>query len=378
MKKIFLSIICLMLFFGCTIFEKKEVVFLEPGEIDAATKLDMPLEKAGQLKEKKLYEFTPKEMNDYLPLAWEICPDFHERIVHFARKGLGQPYHIYLLGEFPFEIYDSDPLFCLEKSDCMVFTEHIYAMALSKDWPQFFSLLQRIRYIGGEISTTTRNHSSIPLWVDNNSWLLRDITEEIAPELTKPFTFTYNPNRELINDYGLDPGFPTQKIDRSYIPLKNIPQIASRLQNGDYVCVIRGFSEKGLWSGHVGFITKSNDGTVNFLDSAGSGVKETPLLECVEKSLSRNKQREEFNKWVDKAKKDKSLQKPKRKFLFFKKKAPRLRKKYYHYGYKFYRPYPDPWKRLIEIDGEDAPVVTGPRGLLLNRKDIPVKKKSED
>ncbi len=365
----------MVLFSGCSIFTSSETVYLTQDEIQGSERMNIPFERAKELKAKKLYEFTPKDLNEYLPFAWELYPTFTDRVVHYARKAIGQPYKIYLLGEFPFEIYDSDPLFCLEKSDCMVFTEHIYAMALAKDWPQFFSLLQRIRYEDGEISTVMRNHTSVPQWVDNNKWLVKDINEEIAPDLTKPFNFTLDPNRSLIKDYGLDPGFKKQKVEKSYIPLENIPRIADKLQNGDYVCVIRGFSEDGLWSGHVGFITRSADGTVNFLESVGSGVKETPLLKCVENAVQANQKKKEHNEWVDQVKKDPSLLKSKRKFLIFKGKTVEPRKNWYHYGYQFYRPSEDPIKSLVKLDGKDAPVVTGPRGLLQNRKDKPVQNK---
>ncbi|MBN1903157.1 DUF1460 domain-containing protein [Candidatus Sumerlaeota bacterium] len=365
----------LLAFAGCSLFSKKPVVYLSANEISSAEKTGMTWERAKELKAKKLFEFTPKDLNDYLPYAWELYPDFTERVVHYARKAIDQPYQIYLLGEFPFEIYDDDPLFMLEKSDCMVFTEHIYAMALAKDWPQFFSLLQRIRYKNGEISTTMRNHTSVPEWVDNNSWLVRDINEEIAPDLTKPFKFELDPNRSLISGYGLNPGLPKIKVDKSYIPIENIPQVASQLKNGDYVCVIRGFTESGVWSGHVGFITVSDDGTVNFLESVGSGVRETPILECVKKSFAMNEERKKYNEWVDKVKDDPSLQKPDKKFIFFNKKTKPPKKRYYHYGYQFFRPTDDPIKRLIKEDGKGAPVVTGPRGLLGNRKDKPAEKK---
>jgi hypothetical protein len=372
MKKI-VYLLMILAFAGCSLFSKKPAVYLSANEISAAEKTGMSWDRAKELKAKKLFEFTPKDLNDYLPYAWELYPDFTSRVVHYARKCIGQQYQIYLLGEFPFEIYDDDPLFNLQKSDCMVFTEHIYAMALAKDWPQFFSLLQRIRYKNGEITTTMRNHTSVPEWVDNNSWLVRDINEEIASGITKPFKFDLDPNRSLISSYGLDPGFPKIKVSKSYIPLENIPQVAPKLQNGDYVCVIRGFTESGVWSGHVGFITVSDDGTVNFLESVGSGVRETPILECVKKSFAMNEERKKYNEWVDKVKDDPSLQKPEKKFFIFNKKTQKPKKRYYHYGFQFYRPTDDPIKRLIKEDGKDAPVVTGPRGLLVNRKDKPAK-----
>jgi len=376
-KNLFLYVLLcsMILCSGCALLSPSEGVYLTMDEINLAQRMNVPFDRMKELKAKRLYEFSPKDLNEYLPLAWELHPDFSDRVAHYARKAIGQPYKIYLLGEFPFEIYDSDPLFCLEKSDCMVFTEHIYAMSLSKDWPQFFSMLQRIRYENGEISTVMRNHTSVPQWVDNNSWLVKDITEEIAPDLTRPFNLTLDPNRALIKDYGLDPGFPKQKIETCYIPLENIPKIADKLQNGDYVCVIRGFSEEGLWSGHVGFITKNEDGAVNFLDSAGAAVRENPLLPAVEKANAINQQKKGYNEWVDRVKKDPSLLKPKRKFFIFKGKPEEPRKKWYHYGYKFYRPQQDPIKSLVKLDGKDAPVVTGPRGLLQNRKDKPAQKK---
>ena len=95
---------------------------------------------------KPLYQFTPQELDIYLGFLQTNEPDLRKRIQHLAQKCLDQPYQIYLLGEFPFEIYDPDPLYSLGKSDCVVFSEHIYAMALSYDWKSFFAMLQRIRY----------------------------------------------------------------------------------------------------------------------------------------------------------------------------------------------------------------------------------------
>ena len=85
-------------------------------------------------------------------------PDLRKRILHLARKNIGQPYELYLLGEMPFEPYDPQPIYCLGKSDCLVFTEHTYAMALSHNWPSFMRMLQRIRYRDGHLGVATRNH----------------------------------------------------------------------------------------------------------------------------------------------------------------------------------------------------------------------------
>ena len=372
---IFCMMIVLIIFSGCSKLSPGKKIELNENENISAQKANLTPERAKELKVKKLFEFTPKDLNDYLKFIQYLIPDLSGRVVHLARKSLGQEYKIFLLGEFPFEIYDTDPLFCLQKSDCLVFTEHIYSMALAKDWPQFFALLQRIRYINGEISTTTRNHSTIPQWVGNNNWLIKDISEEIAPGLTRPLKMTFDPNPDLISGWGLNPEFPKEEVSTSYIPAENIPKIVDKLQNGDYVNVIRGFTEEGLWCGHVGLITKNEDGTVNFLHSISPNVVEQPILEVLKNSVSANEKRRQHNEWVDKVKQNPELQKPKRKFIFFKQSPPDLTKWSYFWGFKFYRLQPDPLKNLIAIDGQDAPIVTGPKGLLVNRKDKPAKQK---
>ena len=84
------------------------------------------------LSAKPLYQFTEAEVGSYLAQLHATEPDLRKRVVHLARKNLGQPYELYLLGEMPFETYDPQPLYSLTKSDCLVFAEHTYAMALRR------------------------------------------------------------------------------------------------------------------------------------------------------------------------------------------------------------------------------------------------------
>ena len=130
--------------------------------------------------EREMIGVTHAEVGAYLgPLQAQV-PDLRQRIMHLARMNLGQPYELYLLGEAPFETHDPQPLYCLGKSDCLVFTEHIYAMALSHDWSSFLRLLQRIRYRDGRIGVATRNHYTEADWNPSNRWLVREITGELA------------------------------------------------------------------------------------------------------------------------------------------------------------------------------------------------------
>lgn len=93
------------------------------------------------LASRPLYTFSESEVDRYLRILPAAEPDLPRRVVHLGRKNIGQPYEIYLLGEFPFEFYDPDPIYCLDRSDCLVFCEHMYALALSRDWWTFLRTL---------------------------------------------------------------------------------------------------------------------------------------------------------------------------------------------------------------------------------------------
>jgi len=87
-----------------------------------------PIETALQ---KQIFQMTPVEAGRYIAWAHQAEPDLRKRIAAIGRKNLGQPYLLNLLGEFPFEVHDDLPMFSLQQSDCVVFAEHTYAMALS-------------------------------------------------------------------------------------------------------------------------------------------------------------------------------------------------------------------------------------------------------
>ena len=147
-----------------------------------------PANPLASLAAKPLYQFTEAEVGPYLAQLHATEPDLRQRVVHLARKNLGQPYELYLLGEMPFETYDPQPLYSLTRSDCLVFAEHTYAMALSRDWTGFMRLLQRIRYRDGHLGVATRNHFTETDWNPSNRWLLHDITTELTGATPVKFT----------------------------------------------------------------------------------------------------------------------------------------------------------------------------------------------
>jgi N-acetylmuramoyl-L-alanine amidase-like protein len=310
-------------------------VILSEKEKAIAEKLSIDKDYLALLLAKPLYQFSEKDVDKYLSYLEVAEPDQAKRVVHLARKNIGQPYQIFLLGEFPYEIYDKDPLYCLEKSDCVTFVEHTYAMALAYDWPSFFAYLQRIRYRDGEIGMTTRNHDTLPDWIPENSkWLIRDITESLAGDKAKSMKVKTS-RKKFYKKWNIGQDEKEETIETDYIPSDIVPDIVDELKGGDMVNVIRGYG-KAQWCGHVGVITKSEDGTVNFLHSCSSGVREEPILEYLANQVARNKERVK-------------------------------NKKYQFFGFKFYRMRDDAVSRLQALDGPDAPIVTGPRGLLQSR-----------
>src|SRR5439155_14560839 len=72
-----------------------------------------------KLQAAPLYSFSERDVDAYLKFLHESEPDPIQRVVNLARKNIGQPYAIYLLGEFPSSQQDPTPLCCLEKAHCV-------------------------------------------------------------------------------------------------------------------------------------------------------------------------------------------------------------------------------------------------------------------
>lgn len=303
---------------------------LTPADKAAAEKLGWPLEKVAELEAKQIYQMTEPEVDQYLRYVHEAEPELANRIVRIGRHNIGQPYEIYLLGEFPFETYDPQPLYCIDKSDCVVFAEHTYAMALGADWPSFFAMLQRIRYKDGQIGVVSRNHYTESDWDRNNTWLVKDVTQELAGDAAVPFKVSVDRSKFLKGRYNLESDIPKVEFTDYYVPFDKVKDIEAKLEPGTFVNVIR-TKGGGCWAGHTGLITKSADGTTNFMHSTTPTVKEQPIQEYIAGHRARD------------AKKPENAQLA---------------------GFKFLRLEKDPLANLRAIDGPDAPRVTSPLGTL--------------
>jgi hypothetical protein len=239
----------------------------------------------------------------------------------------------------PFETYDPQPIYCLTKSDCLVFSEHTYAMALSGDWPAFIKLLQRIRYRDGQIGVATRNHYTEADWNPSNRWLVRDVTAELAGDAAVPFEERIDRAKFLKNRYGLTVDIPIETHGDVYLPYSEISRARAQLKDGDFVNVVRGVVKPGAppdetfggnaFVGHVGLVAHGEDGTLHMIHSSEPAVREEPLDAYIARSTA------------DAATKDAAGK-------------PRL------VGFKFLRLEDNPLENLRKLDGPVAPRVTLP------------------
>jgi len=324
---------------------KPSTAELTSRQIAAIEKADLSAEQIAPLVTKPLYEFAEAEVDLYLQYLQALEPDLRRRIVHLARKNIGQPYDLYLLGEMPFEPYDPQPIYCLGKSDCLVFSEHTYAMALGHDWPSFMSLLQRIRYRDGQIGVATRNHYTEADWNPSNRWLVEDITAKVGGDRVVEFRQRIDRSKFLQKRYKLLVDIPVEQHNDVYLPLEAIDLAMPHLAEGDFVNIIRGKVDPNAaknstfggsaWVGHVGMIVFGTDvqgkRQVNLIHSSKPKVREEPLDQYIARSI-KNKAK------LDAAGKARLL------------------------GFKFLRLESDPLAKLREVDGPDAPRVTLPKG----------------
>ncbi len=376
MKNVLYLLISLFIFVSCTsvkksldLGEEREMEGLpEAEEIledDVVTEIleeeKIDVKEFKSLIEKPLYEFTPDEVNEYLKFLYNYEPNFRKRVDHIAKKFIGQKYEIYLLGEYPFEIFDPQPLYSLDKSDCVVFSEHVYAMALSDNWKKFFAMLQRIRYKDGVVGLLTRNHFTEADWVVNNSWLIKDITDSL-PGVQSKRVITKIDRAKFFSKWDIGQEIPVQELSWSYIPASEVPKALKYLKTGDFVNVVRGFTPNDVYVGHVGIISVGKDGTVYLIHSTDPEVKIEKLIDYMNRSLEINKEREKENAKI--AQRNRQILAYNQKLRQQNNGEPHPSEKSLQnlrpifYGFSFFSLNENAYEDLKKIDGPKAPKVT--------------------
>lgn len=234
-----------------------------------------------RLRHAPLHTLDEDELDVYLKWLDGREPDVLKRVARLARQNIGQRYRIFLLGEGPFERHDPDPLYCLAASDCVTFVEQTYAMALSDGWAPFFRTLQRIRYRGGEIGFSTRNHFTEADWNVNNRWLFEDVTASLVPGAVVPMRVPTD-RAAFFARKGIQTETPVEVVETTYVPREKLAEVAAHLRDGDVVEIVRGTPETP-YVGHMGLILHDPGGGVTILHSGAPAVREESLREYIER-----------------------------------------------------------------------------------------------
>jgi hypothetical protein len=252
-----------------------------PAPVPATT--PAPLE---AILQKQIYQMSPAEAGRYVAWQHQAEPDLRKRIAAIGRKNIGQPYTLNLLGEFPYEVHDNLPMFSLDHSDCVVFAEHTYAMALSQSWEEFFWMLQRIRYRDGVIGVKTRNHYTELDWNVANRWLVTDVSAQLAGANVATYTMTVDRARFLKTRHHTDASIPVETSTQSYVPKEHVAGILDQLQEGDFVNVIS-TRDGEHWASHVGLVVLGPDGERHFLHSSEPKVREETFASFMARAAER-------------------------------------------------------------------------------------------
>ncbi|WP_036169216.1 N-acetylmuramoyl-L-alanine amidase-like domain-containing protein [Massilia sp. 9096] len=245
---------------------------------------------------KPLYQMQPLEAGRYIAWQHDAEPDLRKRIAAIARKNIGQPYRLNLLGEFPYQIHDELPMFSLDHSDCTVFVEHTYAMALSQSWDEFFWMLQRIRYRDGIVGVATRNHYTEADWNVANRWLVTDASFDLAGPTGPSYTMTVDRATFLKTRHHTDADIPVETSRQAYVPKAQASAAINQMREGDSVNVVSLLSDGKTMVTHVGLVVLGANGERHFLHSSEPAVREEPL----DSFIARTEAREERNRQAGK------------------------------------------------------------------------------
>ncbi|MGO4380129.1 N-acetylmuramoyl-L-alanine amidase-like domain-containing protein [Pseudoduganella sp. RAF19] len=233
---------------------------------------------------KQIYQMTPAEAGSFISSVHDSQPDLRKRIAAIARRNIGQPYKLNLLGEYPYELHDSLPMFSLGQSDCTVFIEHTYAMALSESWEEFFWMLQRIRYKDGVVGVATRNHYTEVDWNINNRWLLTDVSASLPGAAY--YDLTVDRAQFLKTHHNTESSIPVQHTREAYVPVENARQAFQQMNEGDMVNVISIRNGEHMVT-HVGLVVQDAHGHRRFLHSSAPAVREEEFEDFIARTQAR-------------------------------------------------------------------------------------------
>lgn len=257
-------------------------------------------------EKKNFFDMSNKEIDQVLIEVSKSDKTITERMSIYSEYFLNMPYNLTCSGDGPYALYEQQPLVNFKETNCMVFCEHVLALAISDSWDNFFNNLQQIRYKDGIIGMRSRNHYTIADWLPENSWLLNDVSDQIAGKYTNQITRTIS-HREFFSGKGITDlryVLPDRELTINYVPKDALDKVEKKYKNGDIIALL--FANKtNIFSAHMLMIYIQSDKTI-IRESSSSNMTtfDTPYLEWVNKiqkseryiGISVIRVREELNK----------------------------------------------------------------------------------
>ncbi|MFC1553495.1 N-acetylmuramoyl-L-alanine amidase-like domain-containing protein [candidate division KSB1 bacterium] len=184
-----------------------------------------------------------------------------EKMDYYSGLFLGMDYSWESTGDGPYALLEDWPLVNFQNTNCMVYCEHVLALAISDSWDNFFNNLQQIRYKDGVIGMRSRNHYTMGDWLPENGWILDDVTRKTGGSYTKTATRTISHKNFFENKGITDLRHikPDREITIDYIPFEDVEKIGNNLKTGDIMAII--FADKtDIFAAHMLMAIRKNDG----------------------------------------------------------------------------------------------------------------------
>jgi D-alanyl-D-alanine carboxypeptidase/D-alanyl-D-alanine-endopeptidase (penicillin-binding protein 4) len=198
--------------------------------------------------------------------------NIYERINYFSSKLKGKPYFLGPMGEGR-SIYPSyKERVNFSEMDCLTYMELALALAYSKNYDDFFNVLQSIRYETGIIDYNMRNHFLIADWTKNNKF-------DFAAEFDNSGIFAKEIDKKKFFN---DPGIANPKINIPFLSKEKAIIYADTVKFAkDTIFGIAILSDlPGLDAAHTGFAVNGKKGLMFRHASQLKGkVIEQPLSE---------------------------------------------------------------------------------------------------
>lgn len=242
---------------------------------------DPILEKCGKLCQGRLYTMRHSDINHLLRFLRQSF-SYMERLRLLSAMFLGGLYRLGPLGEGPRGRYDRDPLFRLDRVDCVTYVETVMAFAMSRSVKEAVATLQKIRYKEGKIRYSYRNHFTASQWLVNNAQAgyVQQITAQVGGSLTRHIDRKIF--RETWKGTLWEKRIPFPLLPKSYrlayIPLRDVPKILDRLPAMAWMGEVKDREGDPVSVQHVGFVVRKGKHTVFRDANIMPGVSDRSLI----------------------------------------------------------------------------------------------------